>query len=247
MEFAMKPIQRPMFQMVQEKPPNPTLRRVLWNKFLKWVEKSPAGRLVRAFVWLMIACAIVLGIIVQHFIPGAVMAIVGPRSVSALVILFALMYWRTCVRVVRYLFGTQTKVNSNQHTFHGVAVPDLADYVFRTKSFTTDAERDLGLAQRQFRKIAAALEDQKILVRGENNARVLNPTITREQFVRQVRDDFPLAEHNGEWVERKGSFHLFLKDEERRDQKKREKAEKLERRIARLERKKDALASITLQ
>ena len=114
--------------------------------------------------------------------------------------------------------------------FHGVPLDELATYLFERRTFTTSAINDLGLAQRKWQKIADELEHNGVLVRGENNARVLGE-IDRETLVRQLRDNFPLTfdGNTKTWVEKRGSYERFLYDKERTEKKEVERVDRLER------------------
>lgn len=122
------------------------------------------------------------------------------------------------------------KFTGKAPVFHGVPLDELASYLFSQRTFTTKAIDDLGLAQRKWQKIADELEHNGVLVRGENNARVL-ADIDRETLVRQLRDNFPLTydANTKTWVEKRGSYERFLYDKERSEKKEVERVEKLER------------------
>lgn len=125
------------------------------------------------------------------------------------------------------------KFTGSAPVFHGVPLDELATYLFEKRTFTTSAINDLGLAQRKWQKIADELEHHGVLVRGDNNARVL-AEIDRATLVRQLRDNFPLSfdEHTKTWIEKHGSYERFLHDKER-------SSKKEEDRVSRLERKED--------
>lgn len=119
--------------------------------------------------------------------------------------------------------------------FHGVPLDELASYLFKERTFTTKAISDLGLAQRKWSKIADELEHNKILVRGENNARVL-AEIDRETLIKQLRDGFPLVYDpvSKTWCEKRGSFDQWVLSRERKEAKEQEQRDRLERKEGRL-------------
>jgi hypothetical protein len=137
-------------------------------------------------------------------------------------------------------FVLQYSAKRRKHTgsapvFHGVPLDELASYLFENQTFTTKAISDLGLAQRKWSKIAEELEHNKILVRGENNARVL-ADIDRETLVRQLRDGFPLMydDVSKTWVEKRGSFDQWVLARERKETKEQEQRDRLERKEERM-------------
>lgn len=216
--------------------PRLTLRKVLFTKFLRWVDKTPTTKLLRSIGRSVVAIFIVLSYVVPQFMFGLVASHIGFKSVTAICLILAFLYWKIVARKL-------TKKVPNQHTFHGVPVPELTDYLFES-GFTMDAIKELGLAQRQYRKIAQELEAHKLLERGECNSRILNKTITRAQVSRQLQDNFPLAYHNGEWAERDGAWRTFLKDEETKEQKEREREDRIKRKEKSLKKKASELDKV---
>lgn len=132
--------------------------------------------------------------------------------------------------LVRRYSAKRKKSTGKALVYHGVPLDELTSYLFTHRTFTTSAINDLGLAQRKWQKIADELEHHGVLVRGENNARVLGE-IDRETLVRQLRDNFPLTfdGNTKTWVEKRGSYERFLYDKERAEKKEVERVERLER------------------
>src|SRR2546423_15708746 len=95
--------------------------------------------------------------------------------------------------------------------------------------------KHFGISQDKHALIAKELERHSILVRGENNARVLNE-ITREELVRQLRDKFPLvwSEPSHAWAERNGTFERWAMEKDRKERDEQEKGARLARKKAKL-------------
>ncbi len=148
--------------------------------------------------------------------------------------------------------STKKEKTGNQHTYEGIPLDTFASYLCEQGAFTTNAIKDLGLSQRKWAKIADQLEHSGILKRGENNSRVLSD-IDRPTLVRQLRDGFPLVfDPVGKtWCEKRGSFDTWVLAKERREEKEKEKGERLERKaekmranIARMREEQSAYQSI---
>jgi len=78
---------------------------------------------------------------------------------------------------------------SDAWSIEWIPVIELIDHLFIAKSFKReDIEKKFGIARHRFTDVANALEECWILVRGENNARVLNPNITRQEIVACVAE-----------------------------------------------------------
>jgi len=65
-----------------------------------------------------------------------------------------------------------------------IPVIELIDHLFIAKSFKREEiEKKFSIPRHRFTDLANALEECWILVRGENNSRVLNPNVTRQEIV----------------------------------------------------------------
>jgi len=66
----------------------------------------------------------------------------------------------------------------------GIPTLELIDYLFEHKSFKRDdIEATFGVSRNRFDNLAKKLDEINILIRGANNARVLNPDYTRQEVV----------------------------------------------------------------
>lgn len=206
------------------------MRRVFFLKFVRWIDTASLDAIRRALLRACVAFGIVLAVFVPQFLLGFLGAIAGSRFALVGFALFAWLHWRSAVRFIR-----RRKFRGNQHTFHGVPVDELATYLIEQGKFTRDhAVGTLGLSQGRYQKITGDLKKYGVLVHGENNAHVLSP-ISREELVRQLRDNFPLRydEHGKVWVERGGQFATYLLDREKEQEAKQEKEARLDKRIRR--------------
>ncbi len=235
--FRLDRPRNPVVQLVptaQPTPPRRTLVGELRLKFLDWVRQTPLRTQLRTLAGVVFLAGVVLAFLFPAFVAGMLLDVLqwNGYKVPAMLLTVAL-----CVKgkgIIRWANRVRMKrLGANQHTYHGLPVDELASYLVERRNFTReDACAKFGVSWKKHQRIADELEHHQVLVRGENNARVLN-AITREQLVRQLREDFPLAFADGEWVERRGNYHQFLRDKERADQKERERVERLEKRAGR--------------
>jgi hypothetical protein len=98
-----------------------------------------------------------------------------------------------------------------------------------------EAIKTFALSQGQYQKIAEELEKFGLLIRGENNARVMRD-ISLENLVLQLRDKFPLvwSEEHQRWAERTGTFARWTLAEDFKNRKLDEATERKERKFKRL-------------
>lgn len=195
---------------------------VLKARFCRWLEKATMNdvrRLLKS--WLEGLCIMLVAF--AYAAPSYAMGVAldalkwNQFRVPVAVTLFTLTI--NSPKIIRYILRKKKRVE-NQHTFHGVPITELADYLLNNKSFTTHARKDLALAQRQFDKIAKALEGHEILVRDKNNgnARVLN-TIDRHLLVRQLKEDFPLVydRKTKSWLEKGSRFDNWCRTKDKQE------------------------------
>lgn len=244
MTVMLKPITGQQFKIQPEQShPRLSLRRILWVKFLRWVDKASWAKLARALLSLVGASGIAAGIIAPQFFLGMLYDAVAWQGYRVPILIAALSLYFFGANVwhrFRRLQVARVRVG-NQHTFHGVPVDEMASYLLEQAQFTREhAMAKLRISREKYDVIAKELEHYRILYRGENNARVLTP-ITRDQLVMQLDErKYPLTfdETRKEWVQRDGSFAEWVLNKERSEQ--REDYQK-RRGLERLEKKRDAL------
>lgn len=212
-----------------------TLAGVLWFKFLRWADGTTAKHMFHRLLTFLAFLAVVAAIVAPSFVLGTLTAtFISSKSVAVIGVCLLYFYGKSLARIARK--GAAKARRGNQHTWEGVPVPELCDYLLRVQAFPTAAIKSLGLSQKQWRRMAKALEGRGILKRGINNSRVLRE-ISREQLAQQLQNDFPLVwnEEKG-WVLRNGPWRTWLGDEEKREQEHRASVEKLEKKKEKLRR-----------
>jgi hypothetical protein len=234
----LNPIHKQLFQ-VQHAHPRASITRVLYGRFLRWLDKASWYAVGKAIGSFLLFITGVLTIVAHSFVLGVLSrAIVEPTIVATVAFILIFFHWRLAFRSVKRLRLRR----GNQHTIAGVPVSELADFLIEHGSFTLEAAgKAFAIPQRQWVKAANLLEQHGILSRGEKNARVLQD-ITRENLVRQLRalasgEAPPLVydEDRKQWVERDGVFARWCMAEDFKRSKIEEKIERRERKVERLD------------
>ena len=218
--------------------------RVLWYKFLRWLDSSSSRSIWKALVRLLLAATVAATTFVPSVVLGYLRAVLEWNSYRIPIFCLALACAFNARRIVRkirsFSFSFKRRSTANQHSYRGLPIAELANFLHETKSFKRDeAIRRLGLSQGQYWKIAEELESKGVLFkdRTQGNARALR-AIGREQLVRQLRDGFPLVHDpvRDIWVERDGSFVDFVLNREFEQRRVDEKTERAERKLKRVRR-----------
>ncbi len=233
------PATKQLYQVqAQNSHPRLSLSRVLWTKFLRYVDRTPAQRLSTHALRLAGLVAVVCMAAAPSYLLGIATAVIGNKWLTVGCAALAYLYGMAIVRGIRRLMQRRERTaEGNQHTYYGLPIDELATYIIEQKGFQREhAVQHLGISRKKQARIAKELEAAKILERGENNGRILR-TISREELVRQLRDKFPLAwnETQQTWCERGGSAFAFFRDTDRKEAEERERIERLTRRRQRLQ------------
>lgn len=194
--------------MKTERPPLPrSLTGVIWGKILKWIEKSSASSLMKATFRASTSLLLLLAVFLPSFTLGFLTSVMEWNGFRVPIACGLLLFWLNWKRLYRLSWRLRRK-SGNQHTFHTVPVAELVDFLITHRKFTRDlAIQKLKLTQGNYHKIKDTLKKHDVLIRGENNAWVLN-TITRELLARQLSENFPayFNRDTKEWLEKEGLY-----------------------------------------
>lgn len=240
--LLLKPQAKQLFEVQpQHSHPKLSLRRVLWVKLLRWIDKASPQALWKTLLRASSVVLMGLAVFAPQFLLGFLTTSARwngyriPLFLALLVLtLNAKRLWRGFKRI---------RHGGNQHTFHGIPSGELASWLIERRSFTRDeAIPTFGLSQGKWLTIARELEQHGVLVRGPNNARVLRD-ISLQELVRQLRDNFPLvwSDDRKVWAERNGTFERWAMAEDFSRRKLEEETARKERKLERVERKLKAI------
>lgn len=96
---------------------------------------------------------------------------------------------KTIVRVIRTVARQSTvnkAIKAEEKLIDNIPTAELVDYLIRNKHFKREGANGVratfGLNMEKFNALAAKLEKNGVLVRGENNGRILAPTWSRQSL-----------------------------------------------------------------
>lgn len=180
----------------QEETRRPSLIRVLWIKFVEFVEEKPLGSIVR-FVGLSFLAGVLSSFLTApEATEDAFYALMLWKhgAIPAIGMCFAAVFFAP--RVLRYLFDevcqfieavTGQSCESDE-TIEGVPVPELIDHLFEEGSFKReDIEGKFAMPRNRYQRLAEKMEQLDILTRGENNSRVLNKKMSRGEVIEHLK------------------------------------------------------------
>ena len=137
----------PKLQIAQPSPapvPRLSLTRVLWYKFLRWIEKSSASVLLKAAMRLMLLATVLACTIAPNFVLGYLTASLRWNSYRLPLCILAVALTLNAKRL--YLLLRRQAVSSrgaNQYTYHGLPVAEVADFLHARHRIVFAAMRNL--------------------------------------------------------------------------------------------------------
>lgn len=196
--------------------PEPVERRtigtILRAKFLDGVEKSTFRQLfIEVLEWFAILIATALAIYPNGTADAAQAIFEFWNYALPKFLVFAILikYRKEIRRAFRKL---KWKAAGNQSMLCGLPKKEIVHFLFETGGFKLeDAKKTFGISRKNFDQLAKALEAQGVLVRGANNARVLN----EEEFSRQEIYDMLLKAEKVSLLSR--MFRLYQGGERRHE------------------------------
>lgn len=232
-----------------ETAPATTIGGAIAERMADTIREDGVGKTANRMFRALVLIGFCIAAAAPQFMWGYVVATAtwkGAALTKIICIVGAFCYYRHMIRLWNWIRARRNRKDpdGNQHTYHGIPIEQMADYLIEQKGFPREqAIVHFGISRKRQFKIADELEKHHVLERGECHARVLNGKITREQLVRQLRDKFPLAWSDSlqEWGERKGSFETWILQKDAAERRDQEQAERLERKVGRLQRKREEL------
>lgn len=113
------------------------------------------------------------------------MARLGNYAILKVSVVFYLVHnWKTVTKLVQ-----TARWHGQTEVIEGIPKDELMLFIFETGAFKLqEAQKKFGISRRTHDRIARRLEDSGIFVRGKDNARVLNPEVTREHLAAILAD-----------------------------------------------------------
>ncbi len=117
----------------------------------------------------------------------------GDFMLAKLFLGFLLVFgWRLWVSSVRWIVyhvkdsveEILSKTQEAESSIRGIPIPELVDYVFETKGFRIKETMErFAISRGTYDFLVNGFDLSSVFIRGENNARVLNPSFSRTDVV----------------------------------------------------------------
>jgi hypothetical protein len=175
---------------------HPTLKKVLWIKFVQFVAERPLGSIVK-FVGLSFVAGLLSSLLASpdDFERVFYAVALWHNGLITLILMcfgfvfFAPRFFRFIMDELVYIVEglTQQSCESDE-TIEGIPVTEMVDHLFEEKSFKREEiEGKFGIPRNRYQRLAEKMEDLDILTRGENNSRVLNEEMSRAEVIEHLK------------------------------------------------------------
>lgn len=173
-----------------------TLGSVLSKKFLQFIASRSIGSLLKSLAELS------LGIVLGAFIfkPDIVGRLISetliaqnyafPKIMAGLIIIYCRkLFYRIPGKIRKFRIRLEKANVQKLHNpmLDGIPVDELADYLVRNGNFRREgvngARETFGLRMEKYNNLAKKLEENGVLIRGENNLRILSSKWSRQALI----------------------------------------------------------------
>lgn len=159
-----------------------TVRRIIWGKCLDALEDATLRGILANSALTVGAVGLSAALIFPHEAAEIAKTVIQwqnyaiPKVAGSFAFVFNV---QSFVHAFRNMIPEPQEVPSGD-TIEGIPTVELLDHLFEFESFKRDdIEKKFGIPRNRFTDLASKLESLKVLVRGENNARILNPEFSR--------------------------------------------------------------------
>lgn len=171
----------------------PSLAGVIKNKIVAYVDDHKASQLFKQVVELL--AGVFIGAI--FVAPAQIMESTEfllktndfalPKMVGVMILFFGRKFIFSYVKKTRQSLHIKKAMLSEESFIDDIPVAELVDYMLRNKHFKREGVNGVratfGLNMEKFNRLAKKLEENKVLVRGENNGRILAGHWSRQALV----------------------------------------------------------------
>jgi len=166
-----------------------SITSILWEKALKWTEEHTFKEFILlCFAIILVTLSFLAVLIPKSFYKTFIIIIQIYDYAILKIIILTVILWRftAIIRILtfiyRFIIGTKNKTQNVDH-IEGIPKIELLDHLFMEKSFKlAQVNAKWQLSRKKYDRLASKLEEIDVLVRGENNARVLNPKFSRSDI-----------------------------------------------------------------
>lgn len=160
-----------------------TIRSIIWSKILDSIESVSLLEIFINFsLWIISGCAAYAAIHPDQaqMIAKAINEwwnYAFAKTFFSFGIIFNL---HRIYHIIKILVARHSKKVPAGETLEGIPTVEILDHLFEVQSFKRDdIEKKFWIPRNRFTDLAQKLEDLDVLIRGDNNSRILNPEYSR--------------------------------------------------------------------
>jgi len=164
---------------------NRSIKSIIWNKLLDNIENATFSQI--SIFLLLCALSFFLTLLFTYTDQTVEFAMKFLTAYNFLAIKFVVSvvivfnFWKIFDALKPLPEENEVKATGN--TIEWIPVVELLDHLFEFESFKRDDIEDkFGIPRNRFTDLAKKLESLHVLIRGENNSRILNPEFSRSDI-----------------------------------------------------------------
>lgn len=167
-----------------------TISWIIWHKFLDCIEWSSLSWIMRFILLLNISIIITLTLNYTEEMIDVFQRIFEAYDfflIKALWVFFLVFNYKEVFNLFLKTKKKKKEYKPLNNTIEWIPVFELLDHLFTHESFSRqDIEAKFWISRSQFQKLVSKLDELKILVRWENNARILNNEFSRQDLAKMI-------------------------------------------------------------
>ena len=164
------------------------VKSILWNKFLDILESSTFRQIISVILFVILSLILTLVLTYPEKATEAILIACRfenyffPKFIGSFIIIFN---FRSIFEILKKMIPEfpEYKEKPKGDTIEWIPVVELLDHLFEFESFKRDdIEKKFGIPRNRFTDLAQKLETLCVLIRGENNSRILNKEFARSDI-----------------------------------------------------------------
>jgi len=173
-----------------------TFRGIVWGKFLRFIENNTVTSIAQKLTELFLGLFLGVLLFKPDAVANAALTMLKmqnfalPKIMAGLIIIYGRKFVYKIpgkIRKFRIVLAQANVQKMHNPVIDGIPIDELADHLIRNGHFRREGingvRATFGLRMEKFNALAGRLEANGVLVRGENNLRVLAPKWSRQALI----------------------------------------------------------------
>jgi predicted XRE-type DNA-binding protein len=167
-------------------PKNTSLICVIWKKFVLWIDETPSKKILTKVVNIVLTMMLYFALKDPEMLIKKILSIISYENYSGVKIVSIYIVINNVSVLKKIYKNTKKYIESKKikgELIEGIPVVELIDHLITEKNFKrSEIESKFGIPRHRYTNLAKKLEEVGVLIRGENNSRILNDDYARQDI-----------------------------------------------------------------